>query len=369
VVNEYVGRIAAYRSVEVRARVQGIVERRVFTEGTDVRKGDLLYVIEPLEYQKAVDNAKASLARAQADLGNARAKEARLAPLVKEEAISRQDYDDALTAVKQQEAAVAAARATLDRAEIDLGYTNVYATESGRIGQTLVPEGRLVGKDGPTQLATIDKIDPAYVVFTLSDRDALVLRRAIIEGRIRLAGPMADRLRRDIAEGKSGDSQSRGPSVRVILPDGIDYAQGGRIDFADTQVNSETGTITMRAVLPNPERTLLPGMFVRVELTVGTRPGAIVVPQQAVVKTPTGHTVWVVGKDMKAERRDVVVGPWYRSDWVIDKGLGAGEIVVVDGVQKVQVGSTVRASPFVEQPAAAPSQPAATSKGAAPAAK
>ena len=340
VLNEYVGRIAAYRSVEVRARVQGIVEKRVFTEGTDVKRGDLLYVIEPVEYQKSVDNAKASLARANADLANAQAREKRLAPLVKEQAISQQDYDDAMTAVKQHEAAVASARATLDRAEIDLGYTKVYANESGRIGQTLVPEGRLVGKDGPTQLATIDRIDQVYVIFTLSDRDALELRRAIEAGRIRAT-----------AEGAS--------AVRVYLPDGIEYKEGGRIDFSDQQVNPDTGTITTRGVMPNPKRELLPGMFVRVVLNVGQRPNTVLVPQRAVVKTPTGHLVWIVGKDNKIERRDLVVGLWYGDDWIVDKGLGPGETVVVDGVQRVQPGIGVRPSPYVAASTGAPATPAA----------
>jgi membrane fusion protein, multidrug efflux system len=338
VLNEYVGRIAAYRSVEVRARIQGIVEKRVFTEGTDVKRGQLLYVIEPIEYQKAVDNAKASLARSNADLANAQARERRLAPLVKEQAISQQDYDDAMTAVKQHEAAVASARATLDRAEIDLGYTKVYANESGRIGQTLVPEGRLVGKDGPTQLATIDRIDQVYVVFTLSDRDALELRRAIEAGRIRAT-----------AEGASG-------AVRVYLPDGTEYKEAGRIDFSDQQVNPETGTITTRGVMPNPKRELLPGMFVRVVLNVGQRPNTVLVPQRAVVKTPTGHMVWVVGKDNKIERRDLVVGSWYGDDWIVEKGLGANETIVVDGVQRMQPGIAVRTSPYV---AASPGSPVA----------
>lgn len=327
VVNEYVGRIAAYRSVEVRARAQGIIEKRVYTEGTDVRKGDLLYVIEASEYQKAVDNAKASTARAQADLASAKGREARLAPLVKEEAISRQDYDDAQTAVKQAEAAVAAARATLDRTEIDLGYTRVTANESGRIGQTLVPEGRLVGKDGPTHLATIDKIDRVYVVFTLSDRDALELRRAFETGAI-------------AAQRDSG-------AVKVFLPDGVEYPAGGRIDFSDQQVNPDTGTITTRGVLPNPKRELLPGMFVRVLVSVGQRPNTVLVPKRAVIQTPTGHTVWVVTRDNKIERRDLVVGAWYGDDWIVEKGLAAGESVVVDGTQKVAPGATVRPTPYV----------------------
>jgi RND family efflux transporter MFP subunit len=252
--------------------------------------------------------------------------------LVKEEAISKQDYDDAVTAVKQGDAAVASARASLDRAEIDLGYTRVYANESGRIGQTLVPEGRLVGQDGPTQLATIDKIDQVYVVFTLSDRDALELRRAIEAGKIK-------------AQHDTG-------GVKVYLPDGTEYRQGGRIDFSDQQVNPDTGTITTRGVLPNSGRELLPGMFVRVLVNVGERPNTIVVPQRAVVKTPTGHNVWIVTKDNRIERRDLVMGPWYGDDWIVDKGLSAGESVVVDGVQKVTVGVTVRPAPYVDAAAA-----------------
>ena len=338
VVNEYVGRAAAYRSVEVNARVQGIVEKRVFTEGTDVKKGDLLYVIESDTFQKNVDNAQATLRRAQADLANAVAKEQRLAPLLKEDAISRQDYDDATTAVKQQQAAVDSAQAALSAAKIDLGYTQIVATESGRIGQTLVPEGRLVGKDGPTHMATIDKIDQMYVVFTLADRDALILRRAAEAGQITTGVDAGN--------------------VRVFLPDGRQYTRGGKLDFTDQQVNPDTGTITLRGVLPNPQRELLPGMFVRVLLDVGQRPNSVLVPQAAVVKTPTGHLAWVVTKDNKVERRDLVMGPWYKEDWVVEKGLAADETVIVDGVQKVRPGVEVKTSPYTP-PAAKPAPPGA----------
>jgi membrane fusion protein, multidrug efflux system len=348
VVNEYVGRAAAYRSVEVNARVQGIVERRVFTEGTDVKKGDLLYVIESDTFQKNVDNAQATLRRSQADLANAIAKEQRLAPLLKEDAISRQDYDDALTAVKQQQAAVDSAQAALAAAKIDLGYTQILATESGRIGQTLVPEGRLVGKDGPTHMATIDKIDQMYVVFTLADRDALILRRAAEAGQI-TAGVDAG-------------------NVRVFLPDGRQYTRGGKLDFTDQQVNPDTGTITLRGVLPNPQRELLPGMFVRVLLDVGQRPNSVLVPQAAVLKTPTGHNVWVVTKDNKVERRDLVMGPWYKEDWIVEKGLAAGETVIIDGIQKVRAGIEVKTSPYTA-PAAKPAAAAPPALEARTAAK
>jgi membrane fusion protein (multidrug efflux system) len=350
--------------VEVQARVAGIVQQRVFTEGTDVKRGDLLYVIDPAEFQQALAKAEGQLADAQADLANAQAKEQRLAPLVQEDAISRQDYDDAVTAVRQAQGRVTSARATVDAARIDLGYTRIVATETGRIGETLVPEGRLVGKDGPTKLATIDRIDRVYVQFTLSDRDALALRRAIEAGRIRLAGAKGE-TRKGFLEG-SIDAGS-GVGVRVVLPDGTEYANGGRLDFAGQTVNPDTGTINLRGVLPNPDRELLPGMFVRVELSVGTRPNAIVVPQQAVVKTPTGHVAWVVTSEDKVERRDLVVGPWLGKEWVIDKGLAAGERVVVEGVQRVQPGMTVRPVPYESAPAAPP--PAAASPAAPPAAK
>jgi membrane fusion protein (multidrug efflux system) len=332
VVREYVGNVEAYRSVQVRARVEGILERRHFTEGTDVKRGQLPFTIDPLTYEATMRDAEAELARAQANLANARTREARYAPLVKEDAISKQDYDDAVSQLKQAEAAVNAARATLDRAKLNLGYTNVYATEDGRIGQSLVPEGALVGKGEPTLLATIDKLDPIYVSFTIPDRDAIVLRKAL----------------------QSGEMQaSTGEQARFILPDGSEYDEAGRIDFADAKVNPETGTITLRAVLRNSNRPLLPGMFVRVELTAGQRPNTVLIPQKAVVKVPTGHMAWVVTQDNKVERRDLVVGDWHRDAWIIEKGVAPGESVVVDGVQKVQPGMIVRAT-ALQMPAAVP---------------
>ncbi len=331
VIREYVGNVQAYRSVEVRARVEGILEKRHFTEGTDIKKGELLYTIDPAQYEARLRDAEGALARAEASLVNAKAKEGRLAPLVKEEAISRQDYDDAVAAVKSAQAQVDSARANVESAKLDLGYTRVYATESGRIGQTQVPEGRLVGRGEPTLLATIDRIDPIYVTFTMPDRDAIILRRALEKGEIR-AGAGAG-------------------TARFILPDGSDLADVGKLDFSDAQVNRETGTITQRAVLANPHHQLLPGMFVKVDLKVGDRPDAILIPQRAVVKVPNGHVAWVVGPDDKVERRDLVVGEWIKDDWVVEKGLQKGDRVIVDGIQRVQPGMTVK-------PVAAPPGPA-----------
>jgi membrane fusion protein (multidrug efflux system) len=325
VTREYVGNVQAYRAVEVRARVEGILEQRHFTEGTDVKKGDLLYTIDPAQYQAVLRDAEGALARAQANLGNAKAKAARLEPLVKEEAISRQDYDDAVAAEKSSEAQVESARANVESARLNLGYTRVVATESGRIGTTQVPEGRLVGRGEPTLLATIDRIDPIYVNFTTPDRDAIALRRAFEKGEIR--------------------SGANAGTVRFILPDGSDLTNTGKIDFTDAQVNKDTGTITQRAVLANPKRQLLPGMFVRVDLRVGERPNAILVPQKAVVKMPNAHIAWVVGPDNKIERRDLVVGEWASDDWIVEKGLAAGDRVVVDGIQRVQPGMTVDPAP------------------------
>jgi len=345
VIQEHVGRVAAFRSVEVRARVEGILEKRHFTEGTEVRRGQLLYTIDPTPYQTVLNDARAEVARAEANLANARSRESRYAPLVKENAISRQDYDDAVTAVKQNEALLAGARSAIERAQINLGYTRVVANESGRIGATLVPEGRLVGKGEATHLTTIDRLEPVYVNFTMADRDALIFRRAMSTGEIREA---------------DGGSQAR-----VFLPDGTQYDRLGKLDFTESQVNPNTGTISLRAVMPNPGQSLLPGMYVRVEFIAAKRPDTVLVPQKAVVKTPTGHVVWLVDKDGKAQRRDLVVGAWLGDDWIVEKGLGAGETVVVEGQQRLRPGAPVKAVPWTR--AGAPAAAGAAGQPAAPA--
>lgn len=339
VVNEYVGRVAAFRSVEVRARVEGILEKRHFTEGTEVKRGDLLYTIDATPFRIALSDAQADQARSAANLANARSREARLAPLVKENAISRQDYDDAVTAVKQTEALVAVSAANIERAQTNLSYTRVQANESGRIGVALVPEGRLVGKGEATHLTTIDRLDQVYVNFTVADRDALILKRELARGTV-----------------KAGEGTAQ---ARIFLPDGSEFERKGKLDFAESQVNPGTGTIALRVVMPNPGQTLLPGMVVRVVYTAGTRPNTVLVPQTAVTKTPTGHVAWVVGEGNKATRRDVVVGEWVNSDWIIESGLAAGEAVVVEGVQRLRQGATVIPAPWVPGPAGARAGPGA----------
>lgn len=320
----FVGHVAAYRAVEIRARVEGILEKRHFSEGSDVARGQLLYTIDPAPYEATLRDAEAELASAQADVANARVREARYGPLVKENAISKQDYDNALAQLRQAEAAVQSAKAKVDRAKLNLGYTKVYATEAGRIGEALVPEGRLVGRGEPTHLATIDKLDPVYVNFTVSDLDLLAFRSA-----------------RDAGLVKGDQTTLR---ARILLPDGSAYDQPGKIDFADMQVNEESGTITARAVVPNVARRLLPGMFVNVELLAGERPDTLLVPQVAVIKQPTGHMAWVVTPDGKAERRDLVVGQWFGKEWIIDKGLGPDDQVVVEGMQRLAPNTPVHAT-------------------------
>lgn len=345
VVNEFVGRVAAYRSVELRARVEGILEQRHFVEGAEVKKGQLLYTIDATPYRIALNDAQADLARAKANLASAKSRETRLAPLVKENAISQQDYDDALTAVKQNEALLAVSQAKVERTQTDLGYTRVLATESGKIGATLVPEGRLVGKGEATHLATIDRLDQVYVNFSVADRDALILRRELSSGAV-----------------KAGVGSSQ---ARIFLPDGSEFERSGKLDFSESQVNPSTGTIALRVIMPNPGQKLLPGMYVRVVYTAGSRPNTVLIPQKAVSKTPTGHVAWVVNGEHKVERRDLVVGEWFKNDWIIERGLGEGETVVVEGLQRLQQGTVVAPSPWQSGPAgpgaaSAPPTPAAS---------
>jgi RND family efflux transporter MFP subunit len=353
-INRHIGRVVAYSSVEVRARVQGVVQKIAFTDGSQVKKGDLLFIIEPDLYERIASEARAQLARAEAESERASAYEQRLARLVAADAVSRQDYDNAATAARQATAAVSAARAALERAELDVTHTRVVATEDGRIGDSRVSEGALVGREGPTHLATIDRIDPVYVKFTISDLDALGLRRAVEGGAIQAA-------------------ETRG-EVRILLPDGSPYSEPGRVDFAAREVNPDTGTITLRALVPNSGRELLPGMFVRAELNVGNRSAAILVPQKAVIKTPVGHSVWVVA-DGKAQRRDVVMGEWSGQRWFVEKGLGEGEQIILDGAQGLSPGAPVKVMPAGGLPgapaapgAAAPAVPPAAATPAAPAA-
>jgi membrane fusion protein, multidrug efflux system len=345
-VEELPGRLEASRSAQVRARAAGIVQRRLFTEGSDVKAGHVLYRIDAAPYQAASASARASLARAEASLGQASALAERYKPLVEANAISKQDYANAVAAQKQAEAEVAAARAAVRTAEINLGYAEVTAPIAGRIGRSLVTEGALVGQGEATPLAVIQQIHPLYVNFTQSSSEVLNLRRAFEQGRLKRAG--------------ADDAQ-----VRVVLEDGSDYGQPGRLLFADLSVDPATGQVTIRAEIPNPRGVLLPGMFVRVQLEQAKAANAVLLPQQAVTRSPQGDTVMVVAADGKVASRVVKVGGSRNGQWVILQGLQPGEQVMVDGFQKLRPGQPVKPMPWSPVGAGAAAAPSAVASAAA----
>lgn len=354
-VTELPGRLEPSRVAQVRARAAGIVQDRVFREGSDVRQGQVLYRIDAAPYAAATASAQASLARAQANLGQATALAERYKPLAEANAISKQDYVNAVAAQKASEAEVAAARAAVRTAEINQGYASVVAPISGRIGRSLVTEGALVGQGEATQLAVIQQINPLYVNFTQSATDVLELRRAMAQGRLKRSGT-------DAAE------------VRVILEDGTEHAQRGRLLFADLTVDPTTGQVTLRAEVPNPGSLLLPGMFVRVQLEQAKASNAVLLPQQAVTRSPQGDTVQVVGADGKVAPRTIRVGGSQNGQWVVLSGLAAGEKVMVDGFQKVQPGAPVKPVPWsaggtAAGPAGTAAKPASAPASAASQAK
>lgn len=342
---ELPGRLEASRTAQVRARAAGILLKREFTEGSDVKAGQRLFTIDPAPYQAALQTAQASLARAEANLAQARALAERYAPLVKENAISQQEYASAVAAQKTAEADVAAGKAAVQTATINLNYASVTAPIAGRIGRALVTEGALVGQGEATQLAVVQQINPVYVNFTQSVSDVYRLQKAQKDGRLKGAGDQA-------------------ASVRVVLEDGTEYGRPGKLLFSDLTVDQGTGQITLRAEVPNPEGTLLPGMYVRVRLEQATAGNAITLPQQAVTRSAQGDSVMVVDAEGKAVRRTVKVGGQQNGQWVILDGLKAGEQVMVDGFQKLRPGATVKPVPWTRPgtgEAARPAgQPAAT---------
>jgi membrane fusion protein (multidrug efflux system) len=339
-VTELPGRLEASRGVQVRARAAGIVQQRLFREGSDVKAGQTLYRIDPGTVAAAAANAKAQLARAEANLGQASALAQRYKPLVEANAISKQDYVNAVAAQRQAEADVAAARAGVRTAEINLGYASVTAPISGRIGRSLVTEGALVGQGEATPLAVIQQINPLYVNFTQSATEVMNLRRSLQDGRLKRA-PGAE-----------------GAQVRVLLEDGSIYPHTGKLLFADLTVDENTGQVTLRAEVPNPGALLLPGMYVRVQLEQARAGNAMLLPQQAVTRTPQGDTVMVVAANGQVAPRTVKIGGSQNSQWVVLGGLQPGEQVMVDGFQKVRPGAPVKPVPWTAGAAPAPRAPA-----------
>ena len=344
---ELPGRLEASRTAQVRARAAGILLKREFTEGSDVKAGQRLFTIDPAPYQAALQTAQASQARAEANLAQARALAERYAPLVKENAISQQEYASAVAAQKTAEADVAAGKAAVQTATINLNYASVTAPIAGRIGRALVTEGALVGQGEATQLAVVQQINPMYVNFTQSVSEVYRLQKAQKEGRLKGAGDKA-------------------ASVRVVLEDGTEFGRPGKLLFSDLTVDPTTGQITLRAEVPNPDGTLLPGMYVRVRLEQATAGNAITLPQQAVTRSAQGDSVMVVDAEGKAVRRTIKVGGQQDGQWVVLDGLKAGEQVMVDGFQKLRPGATVKPVPWTRpgtgetaKPAGQPAAPAA----------
>lgn len=354
---ELPGRLEAARVAQVRARVAGIVQKRFFREGAEVKAGQPLFQIDPAPYRATLQSAEATLARSQANLAQATAQAERFKPLVEANAISKQDYVNAVAAQKTAEADVAAGKAAVESARINLGYAQVTAPISGRIGRALVTEGALVGAGEATQLAVIQQIDPMYVNFTQSTADVLKLRRMLAGGQLQRAAGTGEAV-----------------AVRVVLDDGTEYPQAGKLLFTDLSVDPTSGQVTLRAEVPNPDGMLLPGMYVRVRLVQAQLPNAILVPQQAVQRSNQGDTLMVVGPDNTPQTRQVKIGAAQGSDWVVLEGLKPGEQVIVDGFQKMMVpGAPVQPVPWTPRAAAsgaasaaAPAPAGAASAASAP---
>jgi membrane fusion protein (multidrug efflux system) len=346
-ITELPGRTEASRVAQVRARAAGIVLKRLFREGSDVRAGQPLFQIDPAPYQAQAASAQATLAQAQANLGQAAALAQRYKPLVEANAISKQDYANAVAAEKAAEAQVAAAKAGVQTAQINLGYASVTSPISGRIGRALVTEGALVGQGEATPLATVQQINPMYVNFTQSSTEVIQLRRALAAGRLKRA---------------AGEESAQ---VKIVLEDGSEYAQTGRLLFSDLTVDPTSGQVTLRAEVPNANGLLLPGMYVRVRLEQAKIGNAVLLPQQAVTRSGQGDTVMIVDKEGKVAPRPVKVGAQQGNDWVILGGLQPGEQVIVEGFQKIRPGAPVKASPWQRPgtaPASAASAPASAAK-------
>ena len=334
---ELSGRTTPYLVAQVRARVDGIVQKRDYKEGSDVKAGQRLYKIDPAPYIATLNSAKASLEKSQANLVAMKAQAERYKTLVTTNAVSKQDYDNAVSSQGQAEADVAFGKAAVDTAQINLGYTDVVSPISGRSGISLVTEGAYVQASQATQMSTVQQIDPIYVDVTQSSVEGLQLRRDVASGKLKLNGP----------------NQAQ---VKLTLEDGREYAETGSLQTTDITVDPTTGMVTVRAVFPNPKAVLLPGMFVRARVEEGVTENAFLVPQVGVTHDQKGQaTALVVGSDNKVQLRTVQLRGTQADQWIVDGGLDEGDRVIVTGVQKAQPGTTVMAS---EAAPAAPGQAA-----------
>jgi membrane fusion protein (multidrug efflux system) len=331
-------RVAAYQISEVRPQVTGLIHRRLFREGSVVRQGQTLYQVDPSLYQAATAQAAANLQSARASAEAARARASRYKPLAQIEAVSKQDYTDALSQARQAEAAIAQNRAALQTAQINLRFTRVPAPITGRIGLSNVTEGALVTANQTEALTTITRLDPVYVDIQQSAPDLLSLRRALAQGG---AIPTT-------------------AQVRLTLPDGSDYGYTGTVQFTEVVVNADTGSVTLRARFPNPQAILLPGMFVSTRFAQAIDTTAFRVPQAAVSRDPKGNaTLWVVGAGNRAVERTVVATRTDGAYWVVTQGLAPGEKVITQGIANLRDGAQIKAVP-----ASAPQRPQPPAAGA-----
>jgi membrane fusion protein, multidrug efflux system len=347
---ELSGRTVPNLTAEVRPQVSGIIQKRLFTEGSDVKAGQVLYQIDPSSYQAAYASAKASQSRVEASLVSIRLAEERYRDLVKIKAVSQQDYDNASALLKQVEAELDAAKAAVETARINLAYTKITAPISGRIGRSTVTDGALVTANQPMALATIQQFDSMYVDVAQSTADLLKLKQNLANGVLK----------------KSNSAQ-----VKLLLEDGSMYPLTGTLKFSEVTVDQSTGSVTIRAVFPNPKHSLLPGMFVRAILEEGESENSILIPQRGVTRTPKGDAmVLAVGAEEKVEPRQIKVVRTVGDNWLVSEGLKAGDRVILEGLQRARPGAPVKAVPFGSAPAAAPGgAPAVAPAAAQPAAK
>jgi len=335
---ELPGRTAAYRVAEVRARVNGIVQKRLFTEGSEVTAGQPLFEIDAAPYRATLAGSRAALTRAEATRTAARQQAARIDALVAANTASQEEQERIVASLATAEADVAAARATMTGAKLNLEYTKVTAPIAGRIGRSAVTEGAYVQATAATLLATVQQLDMVYVDLTQSTAELLRLRRALEAATVQAPG-----------------SETK---VLLLLEDGSVYAEPGTLQFSDINVDTGTGSISLRAVFPNPRQELLPGMFVRARLNEGVQANALLVPQRAVTRDPKGQaTVLVVNAEHKVERRVLVTDRVVGNSWLVTQGLAPGDQVIVEGLQKVRPGADVIATPAAE-PASTPATPA-----------
>jgi membrane fusion protein, multidrug efflux system len=346
---ELPGRTSPFRIAEIRPQVNGLILKRLFTEGADVKEGQELYQIDPAPFQAALDNAKAALGRAEANLPAIQVRVNRYKEALADKAVSQQDFDDASASLKQAEADIKYYQAMVETARINLNYAHVVSPISGRIGTSTVTDGAIVTAYQPVALATIQQLDPIYVDVPQSATDLLRLKRRLEAGQIKHDATNANK-------------------VHLILSDGSNYPLEGTLQFQDISVDPTTGSVILRMVFPNPNGVLLPGMFVRGVVQEGVNDQAILIPQQTVARDPKGNPVaLIVGADSKVEQRQLVLDRAIGDQWLVTAGLAPGDQVIAEGIQKVRPGVTVKMVPFGKD--AKPETPATSAAAAQPAAK